>query len=230
MRDRILEKLRESSEREYKAFNQKLNPGVDPDTVLGVRIPVLRAIAKELAKGDFRKYIDQLPEDCYFEERMIHGVILGYCKVPWQDWCTLVEAFVPHIKDWATCDSAAMTMKFIKKHPQEGWDFLQQFLDSEKEFYRRFGVVMLLANYIREDYIDKILSAYEKIDREPYYVMMAVAWGISHCYVSYPDKTEAFLRRGSLDVKTHNKAIQKIRESNRVGDAEKERLKEMKRA
>lgn len=229
MREPIRKKLKESSEADYKAFNCKLNPGVDPDRVLGVRLPVLRGIAKEIAKGDFRKYIHQLPQDCFFEERMIHGMILGYCKVDWKDWCDLVEGFVPHIKDWATCDSGAMTMKAIKKHHEKGWSFLQQFLQSGEEFSRRFGAVMLLAHYVREDYIDRVLEAYDKIDKEPYYVMMAVAWGISHCYVAFPEKTEAFLRKGSLDVKTHNKAIQKIRESNRVDREEKERLRGMKR-
>lgn len=229
MREEIYKRLQNSSEEGYKKFSCKLNPTVDPDSVMGVRIPVLRALAKELAKGDFREYIQELPEDCAFEERMIHGMILGYCKVSWEEWCQLVEGFVPHIKDWATCDSAAMTMKIIQKHPEEGWTFLQQFLSDKGEYARRFGAVMLLANFIREDYADRVLAAYEEMDREPYYVMMAVAWGVSHCYTAFPQKTEQFLKKESLDVKTHNKAIQKIRESYRVDREDKDRLKEMKR-
>ncbi|MEG0156622.1 MAG: DNA alkylation repair protein [Anaerovoracaceae bacterium] len=229
MRNEILEGLRQKRDVAYKAFNTKLIPGVPLEQVIGVRLPQVRALAKELAKEDFRQYIAELPDACYYEERMIHGMVIGYGKLSVEEWKALTRSFVPHISDWATCDSVTSTMKIAKTHQEEVWPFVDAFLQEEGEFSRRFGVVMLLAHYINEAYIDRVLDRMAQVDTKDYYVMMAVAWCLSVCYVKFPEKTKKIFLAQLLDEQTQNKAIQKIRESNRISKEEKEKVKELKR-
>jgi len=234
MRKDILDRLKKEKAGEgYKEFNKKIIPGIDTGKVIGVRVPVLRSIAGELAKSDFRTYINELPGDCMYEERMLHGMILGYAKIDWDEWCGMVRDFVPYIRDWATCDSCAMGMKLIRKHPDEGWKFLQEFLRSEGEYSCRFGIVMLLAHYVNagnEKYIGQILREMEKADTRRYYVMMAVAWAVSACYIRFPEATEKLLAAGKLDAVTQNNAVQKIRDSYRVSQEDKDRMLRYKAA
>lgn len=229
MREEVLKKLKAKRDENYKSFNTKLIPGVDLSKVLGVRLPDIRTIAKEVAKGDYQAYIKELPKDCYYEERMVHGMVLGYGKLTWEEWKKLTPAFVKHIHDWATCDSCSSGMKIIKKNREEGWDYLQQFLGAKGEYEVRFGITMLMDHYCKEsEYTDRIIEAVRAIDRDDYYIMMARAWLISVMYVHFPEKTEKLFTDGVLDKVTHNKAIQKIRESNRVDACDKERLNAMK--
>jgi len=212
MREKILEELKGASEIAYKEFNTKLIPGVDVSKVLGVRIPAQRVIAKKLAREDFHVYINELPEDCFYEERMIHGMILGYAKLEFEEWQRLVNDFVPLIHDWGTCDSCAMGMKQIKKHLPEGRKLINKYLKSDKEYVKRFAIVMLLAHYINDEYIEDILEQMAEVNTNKYYVMMAVAWTVSTCYIKFPVQTKNLLISGKLDDVTQNKSIQKIRE------------------
>lgn len=93
----------------------------------------------------------------------------------------------------------------------------------------RFGVVCLLDFFINEAYIDAVLEEMKKIHHDGYYVKMAVAWAVSICYIHFPEKTQKLLKENSLDDWTHNKTIQKIRESLRISKEEKEMLKTWKR-
>lgn len=231
MREKILEQLMENRDEKYKAFNSKIVPGIDKTRVIGVRVPILRGIAKDIAKHDYRVYIDELPHDCMYEERMIHGMILGYAKIKWEDWEDLVYGFTEYIGDWATCDSCAMGMKIIRKNADDGWVFLQNMLGSSKPFEVRFAIVMMLAHYVNtrnDKYIDQILSLMEKIDTDQYYIMMAAAWNLSECYLKFPEKTIKVLEGGRLMPELKKKSIQKICESRRVTRDEKERLKALK--
>ncbi len=109
------------------------------------------------------------------------------------------------------------------------YEFLQSYLVSDREYELRFAAVVLMQYYITEDYIDTVLDWYGKICVDAYYVKMAVAWGLSVCFVKFRDKTLAFLQNCDIDRFTYNKAIQKIRESYRVSEEDKEMLKEMKK-
>lgn len=228
-REEILNQLNAAKDTDYKEFNCKLIPGVDTKKVIGVRIPKVRDIAKKLARGDYKEYIKSLPKDCMYEERMIHGMVIGYGEKDFQQWKKLTTDFVPKICDWATCDSCSSTMKIVNKNLNESWDFLKEFCKATGEYEKRFGVVMIMDYFIREEWIDKTLVQLEKVNTKEYYVMMAVTWAISVCYVKFPEKTEKVLAGNRLDDKTQNKAIQKIRESYRVSKEDKERLKELKR-
>jgi 3-methyladenine DNA glycosylase AlkD len=193
-----------------------------------VRLPKLRELAKELAKGDWRGYIAVAQAD-YYEEVMLQGLVIAYAKADIEEVLRYVAAFVPKINNWAVCDSFCTSLKITQRHRARVWDFLQPYLHSRKEFELRFGIVMLLGFYIADEYIDQVLALLDGAKHEGYYVKMAVAWAISICFVKYPEKTMAYLQNSTLDDFTYNKALQKITESFRVDKETKILIRSMKR-
>ena len=117
----------------------------------------------------------------------------------------------------------------MEKYQEESFAYLETYLHSQREYELRFGIVSLLDHFINDSYIDRVLSICEHTRHEGYYVKMAVAWTLSVCYVKYPEKTRRLLKKNTMDEFTHNKTIQKIRESYRVSREEKEELKSWKR-
>ena len=223
----IEKKLKELSDEKYKAFHSKLCPGTE--NILGVRSPVLKKFAKQIAKEEGISYLENAKED-YYEEILLQGLVIGF--YPWkniEDCLQALTKFIPKIDNWAVCDMTAAGLKLTKKYPREVWSFLEKYWKSNKEFEIRFAVVMLLDFYITEEYIDRVLEIYSSIQHDGYYVKMAVAWGISICFIKFPEKTKKVLQNNQLDATTHNKAIQKIIESYRVDKETKELLKKWKR-
>jgi len=226
MEKTIRERILELAEDDFRQFHSKLIPGTD--NVLGVRLPQLRKLAKEIAKGDWRGYLAAAPED-YYEEIMLKCLVIGYAKADLAEILPYVAAFVPKINNWAVCDSFCNNLRITKKHLSEVWEFLQPYLQSREEFEMRFGVVMLLTFYMQDEYISKVLLLLDSAKHEGYYVKMAVAWAISVCFIKYPEKTIAYLKKNTLDDFTYNKALQKITESLRVDKATKTVIRSMKR-
>jgi 3-methyladenine DNA glycosylase AlkD len=216
----------EMADEEYRKFSSSLIPNVD--NILGVRLPELRKLAKNIAKGDWRTYLAQA-DNRYFEETMLQGLVIGYAKTDIEERLRYVADFVPRIDNWSVCDSFCTGLKFTKNHRSLMWDFLQPYLSSDKEYEIRFGVVMLLLYFVEDEYIERVLQWMDRIRHEGYYVKMAVAWAISVCYVKYPEPTMAFLKNNTLDDFTYNKALQKIIESLRVDSGTKHVLRSMKR-
>lgn len=222
----LKDKLFELSDEKYKKFHSGLCPNID--NIIGVRLPKLREIAKEIAKGDWRDFLAISSND-YYEEVMINGLVIAYAKCDVDEKLNYIESFVPKIDNWAICDSFCNSLKFVNKNKEKVWEFIQPYLKSNKEFEIRFAVVIILNYYITEDYIDLVLETLDEVKHEGYYVKMAVAWAISVCYVKFPKKTESIFEENLLDDFTHNKSIQKIRESYRVPKESKERLQKMRR-
>jgi len=222
----IRKQLMEMADEEYRKFSSSLIPNVD--NILGVRLPELRKLAKNIAKGDWRTYLAQA-DNRYFEETMLQGLVIGYAKTDIEERLRYVADFVPRIDNWSVCDSFCTGLKFTKNHRSLMWDFLQPYLSSDKEYEIRFGVVMLLLYFVEDEYIERVLQWMDRIRHEGYYVKMAVAWAISVCYVKYPEPTMAFLKNNTLDDFTYNKALQKIIESLRVDSGTKHVLRSMKR-
>ena len=210
----------------YKQFHTSLVPGLTK--MMGVRIPILRELAKKAAKEDYYGFIEDFQPEIY-EEVMIRGMMIGYAKFSMEEQKRELKKFIPLINNWAVCDSCCTTYKFMKKNQEEWFSFLEPYLNSSQEYKIRFAVVCLLDFFVQEVFIDRILNCFSDIHHEGYYVKMAVAWAVSVCYVKFPEKTEEFLLKNTLDDFTHNKAIQKIRESYRVSKEEKERLNQWKR-
>lgn len=210
----------------YASFNGSLVPGAKP--MIGVRIPRLRALAKEIARGDWRAYLAEASDDT-FEETMLQGLVTGTAKMPFEEQLERMATYAGKITDWALCDSPCSGFKFVRRHREETWLFLQTYLHSGEEFAQRFAIVMLLAHFVTEDFIGRVLEACAELRPAGYYAMMGVAWAVSVCYVKFPEATRELLEGRRLDDETQNKAIQKIVDSFRVGEEDKCRVRALRR-
>ena len=225
----VKENLLQLANKGNKKFTETLHPGIDH--ILGIRIPDLRKLAAQIAKDDWQGYL-QTTDTYYMEERMLQGMVIGQLKMDdVEAYLSLVKRFVQVINSWSVCDTFDFCGKqrFVNKNKERVWLFLEERMSSDKEYEIRFGVVMAMAHYIDEAYIDRILQWMDRIDHEGYYVKMAVAWALSTCYIKFPQQTLAYLRQNHLDVFTYNKALQKIVESFRVSPDDKEMIRGMKR-
>jgi 3-methyladenine DNA glycosylase AlkD len=207
----------------FRDFTMSLMPGVD--NVLGVRLPKLRKLARELAKGDVDVYLAKARDDT-FEEVMLQGMVIGYAAHDWDQSISRVECFVPKIGNWAVCDSFCGTLKFVVQDRARFWRFLGPYFKSEREYDVRFAAVMGLQYFLEIEYIEKLLRKLGNVKHSGYYAQMAVAWAISMAYVKFPVQTGIFLQwNHSLGDFTLNKAIQKICESKQVAVCDKEQLR-----
>ncbi len=224
--EEIYSYLLEHAEQKLQKFNSTLIPGSDP--VLGVRIPVLRALAKRVAKEDFRAYLASAADGTY-EEVSLQGFVIGYAKMGIKERLSYTASFLPKIHDWAVNDCFCATLGAAKKHRETVWEFLMPYCGSEREFDQRFVAVMLMDHFLVDDYIDRVFAVWDSLRHEGYYCRMGVAWGVATAYAKYPEKTHAFLLDNHLDDETYNKAIQKMLESYRVTQEAKAVLRGMKR-
>ena len=228
MRQKIKRKLALLADEKYKEFYKGLCPGTE--NIMGVRVPVLRNYAKELAKEYDIKYMLENMDNEYYEEIMLQGMLIGLEKDKnIQNILKDIEEFIPKIDNWAVCDVFCAGLKIVKKNLEDVWIFLQKYLKSDKEFEVRFGVVMILDYYITEAYLYKDFEIFDKIKVEKYYVQMAVAWAISICLIKFYDETLTYLKNSKVDKFTYNKAIQKAIESYRITDEQKQELRKMKK-
>lgn len=198
--------------------------------ILGVRVPVLRDYAKKLSKEyEIYDLLNNIDNE-YYEEVMLQGMLIGLQKDKnMQNILEEIEVFIPKIDNWAICDVFCAGLKITKKHLEEMWHFLQNYLRSDKEFEVRFGVVMILDYYITEEYLEKDFSIFDNVKSDKYYVQMAVAWAISICLIKFYDRTIEYLKQTKIDKFTFNKALQKAIESYRISDEQKSELRKMKK-
>jgi len=218
----LYQKLQEATDETYKEFHTSLVPGLT--NMLGVRMPKIRQLTKWAAKQNWEASWEELSKGSY-EELMIKGLLIGYGKLTLEEQTHYLQRYVPEINNWGICDCCCSTWKFMKKDQAYWFEFLQSYLKSENEFEVRFAIVSLLDHFINEIYLDKLFQIFDKVKHDGYYVKMAVAWGVSVCFVKYPERTMMLIEKGSLDAFTHNKSIQKICESLRVSEETKNNLK-----
>lgn len=217
----IREELLKNQDIEYADFHSRLVPNLERERIIGVRIPILRKIAKAAAKGDFAI------SDYYYEEIMIKGMKIGYEKCDIEKHLSDLKEFVPLIDNWAVCDCCCATYKFTQKNMTAVWNFITPYLTGS-EYEIRFAVVMMMDYYLNDEYIESVLENLVSIKSEEYYVNMAVAWALSVAFVKYEDKVYKILDDCHLSKWVHNKTIQKICESNRVDKTKKAEIRKLK--
>ena len=222
----IKEELLLAIEPDYAEFSAALIPGVRK--LLGVRIPVLREIAKKIAKENWMEYMVGASDDS-FEEVNIQGFVLAYADATFAVKEPYIRNFLNKIQDWSICDGFCSTLKAAKIEKEQWWDFLNEYSKSKEEFHLRFVVVMWLRYYIDEEHIDHILQEILRIEHPGYYYKMGAAWCLAEIYLYFPGKIEAMFSAGQLDSFIQNKGIQKICESFRVEEENKKKLKKLKR-
>ena len=223
--EEVRKKLFELQDLKYREFHKNLCPNLDK--IIGVRVPQLKKIAQNIAKEDYKSFLENSSDE-YYEELLLQGLVIGDAKISIEETFKYLKKFVPKINSWAVCDVTCGNLKITKKYMKEMWEFLEQYINSNKEYEIRFALVMYLDYYLTEDYIDKILQKIDKIQNKEYYVQMAIAWLISIAYIKQKEKTEKFICKNNLDKFTQNKSIQKICESFRVSNEDKEKIKKYK--
>lgn len=217
----FLTELKGYADEEYKAFHKKLLKN-DNVNVIGVRVPVLRKIARKYS-GDVDGLL-AFPDE-YYEVTFIK--LTAVSMLEYGQFIKYVDRCVSLIDNWATCD--CFTPKCIDKYKDDFMPYIRKYAQNSGEFYQRFALTTLLHFYVEEKYAETIFALAERSDTKLYYVHMAVAWLIAETLVKFYDKAKSFLLENTLDKKTHNKAIQKACESFRLSDDRKNFLKGIKR-
>lgn len=225
-RTELLPRLQAMADEKLANFSSGLNPGSKP--MLGVRLPELRKIAKEIAKTDYRDFLEHCP-DSYFEYETLKAYVLGYAKDDIETILAYADRFVPTIGDWSVSDSFCQNFSIAKKYPERVYDWLMDYAKKEEEFPQRVAAVLLMSHFLVPEYIDKVLAVMDNLQYDGYYTRMGVAWCVATAYAKFPKETAAYLADNKLQDWTYNKAIQKMCESYRVGAEDKEYWKARKR-
>ena len=202
----------------------KLNPTAKP--CAGVRIPALRKLAQKIAKDDYRAFLDTNPMDT-FEMEALQAFVIGYAKDDINVILSYLDKFIPKVHDWSVADSLCQTFKIAKKYPDETFAILTKYRTSHKEFEVRIVAIMLMSQFLRDEYIDIVFEVVDSLYTEEFYAKMGVAWAVATIMAKYPDKCLDYMLSpdNHLDEWTYNKALQKMKESYRVDNAVVEKIK-----
>ena len=204
----------------YRELQLRLMPDVAPERVIGVRTPVLRAMAKELNED----FLSSLPH-FYFEENQLHGFALE--RIRDFDSCLKhVQAFPPHVDNWATCDQ--FSPRTFARAPERLLEILPAWLSDPHPYTARFAMRMLMSHFLKERFQGEYLEWVANANREYYYVKMMVAWYFATALAFQYDATLPWIQQRRLDPWTHRKAIQKALESFRVSPEHKEALRALR--
>jgi 3-methyladenine DNA glycosylase AlkD len=207
----------------YKIFQEKLNP--ECKNIIGVRMPLLRKMAKTLAKEDISKFIYEY-NAIYYEENMLKILVLEYDKkTNFNDILKLIDYLLKYVDSWSLCDALAIALKIFKNHREEGLNYIKKLINSKEEYHKRLGLVLLLLYYKDEKYKTEVFTIFNNITLYGYYEKMALSWAIAEFYSVFKEETIDFLKNAALDNFTYNKALQKIVESNKILDEDKRPLK-----
>ena len=224
--DVIFNKLEEVSDEKQRLFSSKLVPNVDIENIIGVKVPVIRDIAKSIKNEKYiDDFLDELPHK-YLEENLLHGIILS---INYKDIDLLLkrlDEFLVYADNWIVTD--IISPKLFKKYPDKAYEKIKEWINSNNEYMVRFGIVSLLQFYLDDNFKEEELKLVEKVKYDSYYVNMAKAWFYSFALIKQWDYTISYFESNKLDKWVHNKSIQKAIESYRISDERKEYLRSLK--
>lgn len=226
MNSKIQNQLFELADKKYAEFQAKLTPTVDKDLFIGVRVPDVRKLAKELYKSDqYAAFLKELPHK-FYDENMLHGLILAEFK-DYDECIAEVDKFLPFVDNWAVCD--IMSPKCFKKNKDKLLQKIIEWSKSNAVYTSRFGIEMLMSHYLDDDFKVEYLEIPAGVELDDYYSKMMVAWFFATALTKQWDATIPYIETGKLETWTHNKTIQKARESFRITDEQKAYLKTLKK-
>ncbi|SKA60987.1 3-methyladenine DNA glycosylase AlkD [Eubacterium uniforme] len=218
----VYEMLLEVKDDKYKEFQAKLVPNIDSKTIIGVRTPQMRAVAKEVFNSDIRdKFLNKLPHK-YYEENLVHFFILAMIK-DFDECVEKVETFLPYVDCWPVSDQA--TPKSFKKNHDKLLPYIKKWIASDHVYTSRFGMRMLMNEYLGDDFKEEYLDLVASKKGDDYYLKMMIAWYFATALAKKYDESVKYIEERKLDEWVHKKAIQKAVESYRVSDEHKEYLK-----
>jgi 3-methyladenine DNA glycosylase AlkD len=205
----------------YRDFTSKLLLTIPYESIIGVRLPIIKKYAKEYIKDEESKiFLETLPHK-YLEENLLHGYLISL-KKDINEVIDLLDKFLPYVDNWSVCDTIKPSI--VKKHPEEFLKHIKKWIKSKEEYRVRFSVVSLLTFYLDDNFTDEINELVLNINREEFYINMARAWYFSFALIKQYDKTIYIFKDKLLDKWTNNKSIQKARESFRIDNNIKEIL------
>ena len=223
--EKIREELKLQQDTKYRDLQIRIIPTVKPETIIGVRTPELRKMAKQFsADEEIGTFLDDLPH-AFFEENQLHAFIISGMK-DYKECIQALNRFLPYVDNWATCDQ--MSPRVFRKHRTELPEEIKKWIGSAESYTIRFGIGMLMEHYLDEDFDMKYPEAVAAVRSKEYYVNMMIAWYFATALAKQYDAVLPYIENHRLDGGTHNKAIQKAVESFRITPEQKEYLKTLK--
>lgn len=223
----FVESLINIRDEKYKEFHSSLVLNSKYE-MIGIRVPTMKKIAKEIAKTtDLEKFLEYA-QDKYYEEVMIQGLVISHIK----DEKLFYKYFKKHINkidNWALCDTFCSAIKIIKKYEDKYFKEAINMSLNKREFISRVGLVIILDHFISRENINTIYETLNKINSDKFYINMAEAWLVCELYIKYSSETKEFIKNNNLNKFTQNKAISKIHDSYRVSAEEKDLLNEYRK-
>lgn len=221
----LLAQLKENSNKKFDEFNSKIiNSSVK---TIGCPVPAIRKIARKYA--DRIDEVVALPVNEYVEVDMLKGLVISQSKLPFAQKCVYLSDFAVTIENWAVCDISAVKVPASER--KEYFDFFLTLVSSDKVFVCRYGIVNLLANYLDGEHIREVFESFENVVFGEYYIDMAAAWLVATAMAKCRDETVSYMEgegRSVLNKFTYNKALQKMRDSFRISDEDKQWTRALK--
>ena len=221
----IKERLKALQDKEYLKFHLNIVPNIQEERIIGVRVPQIRNLAKDLAKEEIDSFLEDLPH-YYQEENMLHAILLSNIKDV-NEALERLNAFLPYVDNWAVCDT--IKPKAFKKNDKRIIEEIRKWIASSHTFIARYGIVALFTFFMddkyEKDYLDLPLTAIS----DDYYVNMAIAWFYQVALVKHYDDAVVYLETNRLNDFVHNKTISKCHDSYRLSNEIKEYLKTLRR-
>ena len=218
----LRERLFSLQDVKYRDFQRRLIPNIPPESIIGVRTPELKRLAKEMNVSS--EFLCELPHD-YFEENQIHAFVIASMK-NFGECISRLEEFLPFVDNWATCDQ--MSVKLFKKHTGELIEHVLRWINSDRTYTVRFGLGCLMSFYLDSEFRQEYLELAAGVRSEEYYVNMMTAWYLATALAKQYDAALPYIENRRLDEWTHRKAIQKATESYRITDEQKAYLRSLK--
>lgn len=218
----IKQRLHELQDKKYRDFQRRLIPNIPPESIIGVRTPELRKLAKEI--GEDSSFLDTLPHE-YFEENQLHAFIISGMR-DFGECVSRLEKFLPYVDNWATCDQLSPGV-FAKNHERLAAD-AYRWTEAEHTYTVRFGIGALMAHFLDGDFKPEYLRRVAEIRSEEYYIRMMQAWYFATALAKQREAALPYFSGGLRDEWVRKKAICKAIESRRVDDATKELLRGMR--
>lgn len=221
----IRKRLFSMQDEKYREFHLGLIPGVPPESVIGIRTPLLRGYGRELIKENkAEEFIGSLPHE-FYDENVLHAILIS-AERNFDRAVGLLDDFLPYVDNWAVCD--IIKPAAFKNHPAELPDKIRKWINAEHTYTVRFGIGMLMSYYLDSEFDPKFPELVAGIKSDEYYINMMIAWYFATALAKQYDAVIPYIREHRLSPWVHNKSIQKSIESRRITDKQKSYLRSLK--